>query len=103
VPAFDDLPVFPAIGLLPVYMQNHMVVIVHDVQDVLMQRVHGCTGAAHRIGADIDGENFAERKNALPDPLPPVFVTLTGMGILTAEKGATHAAGDTVVVGGGFE
>jgi hypothetical protein len=57
----------------------------------------------HGIGADIDGKDPAYGEHALPDPLPSVFVALTGMGILTAEKGATHAAGDTVVVGGSFE
>jgi hypothetical protein len=49
--------VLPTISLIPIDMQHHMVVIVHDVQDVVMQRVHGCTGAAHSIGADIDGKD----------------------------------------------
>jgi hypothetical protein len=57
----------------------------------------------HRIGADIDGKDPAYREHALPDPLSAVLVALPGKSILTTEKGAAHAAGDAMVVGGGFQ
>jgi hypothetical protein len=82
----DDLPVVPILSPFPVDVQRHMVVVGH-----------------HRIGEDIDGEDRGQCLHAILNPPPAMFIAMPAVGIFTAEKGATHAARDAMVVGGGLQ
>ena len=56
-------------------MQHNMIVIGH-----------------HRIDTDIQGENTGQGLYSVFDPLPTVFVVMTGKWIDTAEKASAHTA-----------
>ena len=65
---------------------------------------HQATVVRHcRIGADVDGEDPCQGRQALDNPNLAVLLALAGEGILATEEGAAHATADAVVVGGGHQ
>ena len=54
--------------------------------------------ARHRMGAEVDAEVGGRGFHLGDQPLVAVFVVLAGEGVDAAQVGATHAAGDAVVV-----
>ena len=61
--------------------------------DVLIQRAHGCAGAVHRVGTDVDGEGISQFPYAISHPAFTVFVVLTGEGVFATEEGTADTAG----------
>jgi hypothetical protein len=86
VPALNDVSITPVEPPLLVDKEHDMVVVAHDC-----------------IGGNVNGIDASEHQQAIFDPLATVFVVTTTLLILTAKKGAAHAAGCAVVVRGGIE
>jgi len=55
------------------------------------------------VATDLDGEDLAQFQQPVFDPAPAMLERATGVSVLAAQEGATHAARDAVVVGGGFQ
>ena len=70
----------PAAGLI--HVQDHMVVIAHDC-----------------VGGDVDGEDFAQQRQAVHEPGLAVVEILAGILVFAAQKSLPHAAGYAVVIG----
>ena len=86
MPATNDLGRPPGFRLIPVDIENHMVVVGH-----------------HRVGADVHGEDVGQCFHLVLNPLSSMFEALAGVVVFAAQEGAADAAGNAVVVGGGFE
>ena len=54
--------------------------------------------AHHRVGGDIDSEDFDEQRQAVHEPGLVVVKVLTGIPILATQEGPAHVARDTMVV-----
>ena len=80
-----------------------MVVVRRSVQEVLIQRVHGCTGAGDGIGAHIQSEDLRELQYPGFYPASPMFVVCASLLVSATEEGAAYATGYTVVIGGCFK
>ena len=86
VPTLDHLAHRPGLGKFLIYMQYSVAVVLHDGE-----------------AADLDGKDLAQLQQAVLDPAAAMFERAAGLAILAAQEGATHATGDAVVVGGGFQ
>ena len=53
----------------------------------------------HRLGGDVDGEDFGQQGQAFDQPGFAVIEVLAGLLIVAAQEGPPHATGDAVVVG----
>ena len=84
--AFDDLGGAPGAGVLAVDAHDQMKMV-----------------AENRVGAQAHGEDGAERGELLYHPGLAMIEAAPGQAIGAAQKGATHAAADAVVVGGGLD
>jgi hypothetical protein len=57
----------------------------------------------HRVGAHIQRKDLGQCQQLVFNPLAAVFKALASSLVAPAQKGAAHAAGNAVVVGGGIE
>ena len=74
VPAGDDFSRIPFFSFAGIDVQYNMVVVRRSVQEVLIQRVHGCTGAGDGVSTYIQSEDLGEFQNTGLYPASAVFI-----------------------------